>query len=57
MPTPWSTGRGSAGTSGAAGESAGLIHEIKSVRQIVDETIAGFWREIDRLAALRRPAL
>ena len=40
-------------TSGAAGESAGLIHELKSVRQIVDETIAGFWREIDRLAALR----
>jgi hypothetical protein len=23
------------------------------VRQIIDETIAGFWREIDRLAALR----
>jgi enoyl-[acyl-carrier protein] reductase II len=43
-------------TSGAAGESAGLIHEIKPVAQIVDETIKGFWREIDRLAALRRPA-
>jgi enoyl-[acyl-carrier protein] reductase II len=41
-------------TSGAAGESAGLIHEIKPVQQIVDETIAGFWREIDRLAALRQ---
>ena len=41
-------------TSGAAGESAGLIHELKSVQQIVDETIAGFWREIDRLARLRR---
>ena len=40
-------------TSGAAGESAGLIHELKSVQQIVDETIAGFWREIDRLARLR----
>lgn len=40
-------------TSGAAGESAGLIHEIKSVREIIDHTIAGFWREIDRLAALR----
>jgi enoyl-[acyl-carrier protein] reductase II len=40
-------------TSGAAGESAGLIHEIKPVRQIIDETIEGFWREIDRLAALR----
>jgi len=43
-------------TSGAAGESAGLIHEIKPVQQIVDETIKGFWREIDRLAALRRSA-
>ena len=41
-------------TSGAAGESAGLIHELKPVQQIVDETIKGFWREIDRLAALRR---
>jgi enoyl-[acyl-carrier protein] reductase II len=40
-------------TSGAAGESAGLIHEIKSVRQIVDDTVASFWREIDRLARLR----
>ena len=43
-------------TSGAAGESAGLIHELKSVQQIVDDTIASFWREIDRLASLRRPA-
>jgi len=40
-------------TSGAAGESAGLIHGIKSVQQIVDETVAGFWGEIDRLAGLR----
>src|SRR4030095_15793572 len=40
-------------THGAAGESAGLIHEIKSVRQIIDETIESFWREIDRLAGLR----
>jgi enoyl-[acyl-carrier protein] reductase II len=40
-------------TSGAAGESAGLIHEIKTVQQIIDHTIEGFWREIDRLAALR----
>ena len=44
-------------TSGAAGESAGLIHEIKSVRQIVDDTIEGFWREIDRLARLRPSTL
>ncbi len=40
-------------TSGAAGESAGLIHDIKPVKQIVDDTIAGFWREIDRLSRLR----
>jgi NAD(P)H-dependent flavin oxidoreductase YrpB (nitropropane dioxygenase family) len=45
-----------ANTSGSAGESAGLIHEIESVRQIIDDTIAGFWREIDRLAALRPQA-
>lgn len=41
-------------TSGVAGESAGLIQEIESVRQIVDDTSASFWREIDRLASLRR---
>jgi enoyl-[acyl-carrier protein] reductase II len=40
-------------TSGSAGESAGLIHEIKPVRQIIEDTVSGFWREIDRLAALR----
>ncbi len=45
-----------ANTSGSAGESAGLIHEIKPVRQIIDDTITGFWREIDRLAALRPQA-
>jgi enoyl-[acyl-carrier protein] reductase II len=43
-------------TSGAAGESAGLIHEIKPVRQIIDDTITSFWREIDRLAAMRPSA-
>ena len=40
-------------TSGAAGESAGLIHELKSVQQIVDDTVESFWREIDRLSRLR----
>jgi enoyl-[acyl-carrier protein] reductase II len=40
-------------TSGSAGESAGLIHEIKPARQIIEDTVNGFWREIDRLAALR----
>ena len=40
-------------TTGAAGESAGLIHEVKPVAEIVRSTIEGFWREIDRLSALR----
>jgi enoyl-[acyl-carrier protein] reductase II len=46
-------------TLGSAGESAGLIHAIKPVAAIVDDTIAGFWREIERLAGLleRRGAL
>jgi enoyl-[acyl-carrier protein] reductase II len=38
---------------GTAGESAGLIHAVKSVAEIVQDTVDGFWREIDRLAALR----
>jgi enoyl-[acyl-carrier protein] reductase II len=38
---------------GASGESAGLIHEVKTARAIIDDTVSGFWREIDRLAALR----
>ncbi|MBV9994464.1 MAG: nitronate monooxygenase [Caulobacteraceae bacterium] len=38
---------------GTAGESAGLIHGIKTVGEIIADTVAGFWREIDRLAALR----
>jgi enoyl-[acyl-carrier protein] reductase II len=43
-------------TSGSAGESAGLIREIKPVRQISTIRLRGFWREIDRLAALRPQA-
>jgi enoyl-[acyl-carrier protein] reductase II len=39
-----------------AGESATLVQEIKPVVDIIDETVAGFWREIDRLAGLRQPA-
>jgi enoyl-[acyl-carrier protein] reductase II len=39
-----------------AGESASLIGSIKTVREIVDETIAGFWQEIERLAALLQAA-
>jgi enoyl-[acyl-carrier protein] reductase II len=39
-------------TFGSAGESAGLIHAVKPVADIVDDTVAGFWREIERLAGL-----
>jgi enoyl-[acyl-carrier protein] reductase II len=38
---------------GSAGESAGLVNAVEPVAAIIDRTIAGFWREIDRLAALR----
>ena len=41
---------------GSAGESAGLVHAVKTCREIVDDTVTGFWREIDRLAALRPTA-
>ena len=44
-------------SAGAAGETAGLIHEIKPVAEIVEETMRGFWREVDRLAALRPMAI
>jgi hypothetical protein len=39
-------------TLGSAGESCGLIHAIKPVGDFVEDTIAGFWREIERLASL-----
>jgi enoyl-[acyl-carrier protein] reductase II len=38
---------------GTAGESAGLIHAVKPVADIIGDTVAGFWRELDRLAAMR----
>ena len=38
---------------GTAGESAGLIHHVKTVAEVIDDTIEGFWGEIDRLAAMR----
>ncbi len=41
---------------GSAGESAGLIHEVKPVAAIIEDAVSGFWREIDRLAALRDSA-
>lgn len=34
------------------GESASLIGSVKTVRAIIDETVAVFWQEIDRLARL-----
>ncbi len=37
---------------GSAGESAGLIRAVKPVAAIIDDTVAGFWREIERLASL-----
>jgi enoyl-[acyl-carrier protein] reductase II len=38
-----------------AGEAASLVHAIKPSREIIEETIAGFWREIERMASLLRP--
>jgi enoyl-[acyl-carrier protein] reductase II len=35
------------------GESATLVTEVKTAAEIVDETMTGFWQEIDRLADLR----
>jgi enoyl-[acyl-carrier protein] reductase II len=40
-------------TAGSAGQSSALIHAVQPVQQIVEDTMSGFWREIDRLAALR----
>jgi enoyl-[acyl-carrier protein] reductase II len=37
---------------GSAGESAGLIHEIKPVARIIEDTVEGFRREVGRLASL-----
>jgi enoyl-[acyl-carrier protein] reductase II len=34
------------------GESASLIGSIKTVAEIIDETVGGFWAEIERLAAM-----
>ena len=38
-----------------AGESAALLTEIKTAAEIVEETITGFWQEIERLAGLLGP--
>ncbi|MEZ5234080.1 MAG: nitronate monooxygenase [Acidimicrobiales bacterium] len=39
-----------------AGESAALVSEVRTAREIIEHTIAGFWAEIERLAALVAPA-
>ncbi|MGE0152176.1 MAG: NAD(P)H-dependent flavin oxidoreductase [Reyranellaceae bacterium] len=41
---------------GLAGQTAGLIEEIKPVRQIIDETVAQFRAICGRMAALERSA-
>jgi enoyl-[acyl-carrier protein] reductase II len=38
------------------GESASLIGSIKPVREIIDETVAVFWEEIERLAQMLQSA-
>lgn len=38
------------------GETAVLIDEVKSAGDIVRDTVAEFWEEIERLSNLRRPA-
>jgi enoyl-[acyl-carrier protein] reductase II len=38
------------------GESASLIDTVKSVREIIDETVDTFWAEIERLAAMLQPS-
>ena len=39
-----------------AGESAALLHDVRTVAEIIDDTVAGFWTEIERLAALLAPS-
>jgi enoyl-[acyl-carrier protein] reductase II len=39
-----------------AGETTVLIDAVKPAGAIVEETVAGFWREIERLAGLLNPA-
>lgn len=38
------------------GESASLIGSVKTVREIIDETVSVFWREIERLAQMLHAA-
>ncbi len=38
---------------GSAGQSAALVHEVKSVQDIIDDTVSSFWAQVDRLAAMR----
>ena len=34
------------------GESASLVERVKSVAEIIDETVTVFWQEIERLASM-----
>jgi enoyl-[acyl-carrier protein] reductase II len=34
------------------GESASLVERVRPVAEIIDETVTGFWQEIERLASL-----
>jgi enoyl-[acyl-carrier protein] reductase II len=43
-------------TAGSAGLSSALIHSVKPVQTIIEDTMRGFWQEIDRLAGLRGAA-
>jgi hypothetical protein len=38
-----------------AGESAVLVDAVKPAAQIVDETVAGFWAQVERMASLLKP--
>jgi hypothetical protein len=38
-----------------AGETTVLIDQVKPAGEIVEETVGGFWREIERLAGLLHP--
>ena len=38
------------------GESASLIGSVKTVREIIDETVSVFWHEIERLAQMLNAA-
>jgi hypothetical protein len=38
------------------GESAALVDEVKTVRAIIDDTVEGFWADVERLARMLQGA-